>query len=118
MANTTVLVFSVNPVTGANSAILGVELADAQGKFSIRLAPVPSGPLRLLADGGTFVSEMNGATVFQPTDIAALLPSASSNIAGISINPLTDFVNSLTVGKLRIAGTTFASAYGSAVATI
>ena len=90
MANTTVLVFSVNPADGSNKAVLGVQLADAQGNFSIRLSPVPGGPVRLLADGGTYASEMNGATVSWPSDVAALLPSATSNIAGISINPLAD----------------------------
>jgi len=118
MANTTVLVFSVNPADGSNKAVLGVQLADAQGNFSIRLSPVPSGPVRLLADGGTYASEMNGATVSWPSDVAALLPSATSNIAGISINPVADFVNSLTVGKLKSGSVTFTNAYSSAVATI
>jgi hypothetical protein len=54
--------------------------------------------MRLTAHGGTFASELNGLTV-APSDISVLLPSVSGNTS-VQINPLTDFINSLVVGKL------------------
>ena len=46
------------------------------------------------------------------------MPSATSDISGISINPLTRFINALTLGKLRAGHTTFSAALSSATATI
>ena len=42
----------------------------------------------------------------------------TSDVAGISINPLTRFVNALTIGRLRAGHITFAAALSNATATI
>ena len=47
-----------------------------------------------------------------------LLPNATTDISGISINPLTKFINALTIGKLEAGGTNFSAALASATATI
>ena len=47
-----------------------------------------------------------------------LLPNATTDILGISINPLTKFINALTIGKLEAGGTNFSAALASATATI
>ncbi|MGO9060125.1 MAG: kelch repeat-containing protein [Candidatus Binataceae bacterium] len=117
MAWTTVLVYAVNTTNGSNGAILGGSLADGNGNFTIKMTH-PAGPVRLLADGGTYVSEMNGATIYTPADISALLGSVAGNISGISINPLSNFVDSMTVGKLKAGGITFANALAGATANI
>ncbi len=117
MASTTVLVYAVNTANGSNGAILGGTLADGNGNFTIKLAR-PAGPVRLLADGGTYVSEMKGATIYTPADISALLGSVTGNVAGISINPLSNFVDSMTVGKLKAGGISFANALAAATANI
>lgn len=117
MAWTTVLIYAVNTANGGNGAILGGTLANGSGDFTIKLAR-PTGPVRLLADGGSYVSEMNGATISTPADISALLGSVTGNISGISINPLSNFVDSMTVGKLKAGGITFANALAAATANI
>ena len=65
MAWTTVLIYAVNTTNGSNGAILGGTLANGSGNFTITLAR-PAGPVRLLADGGSYVSEMNGAAIYTP----------------------------------------------------
>ena len=117
MAWTTVLVYAVNTTNGSNGAILGGTLANGSGNFTIKLAR-PAGPVRLLADGGSYVSEMNGAAIYTPADISALLGSVTGNVSGISINPLSNFVDSLTVGRLKAGGITLATALGLAIANI
>lgn len=118
LAGSTIVVFSVNPTNGANGAELGQTQSDGAGNFSIRLSTVVSGPVRITAGGGTFVSEQNGATIQGPAELSILLGSANSNFSGLSINPLTEFVNSLTVGKLRSKGSSFVNALAAAISTI
>jgi hypothetical protein len=64
------------------------------------------------------ISAMNGAVINPPADLTALLASAGASIANISINPLSSFADSMTVGNLRVAGTSFSSAFTKAVAAI
>lgn len=118
MAGAQVEAFTVNTTTGANGVVLGTVTADSAGRFIIRVSPPFSGPVRFTASGGTFKSEMNGATIAAPSAISALLASGAKSVSGISINPLTDFVNSLTVRKLTAGGVTFSTALAAAQATV
>jgi hypothetical protein len=112
MAYTTVLAYAVNS-NGSNGSFLGGALADANGNFTVHLPPRPPGPVRLTATGGYFISEMNSQTVSLPSNVSALVANPITNISAISINPLADFENSITVKKLK-AGATFANAFGAA----
>jgi hypothetical protein len=70
--------------------------------------------VRLKVAGGSFISEQNGATIHPESGLSVLLPTATADISGISINPL----NALTIGKLEAGGTNFTAALASATATI
>jgi len=62
---------------------------------------------------------MNGATISLLDSISTLLPSVTANQAGISINPLTEFVNSLALGRLKSGlSSTLTSALTSATQAI
>ncbi len=56
--------------------------------------------MRIRASGGSYVSEQDGATISAPSPLSALLPSLQSNLSGLSINPLTTFVDSLAQGNI------------------
>lgn len=118
VTNEIIVAYAVDPATGINSAALGATIADDTGNFNLTLSKAPSGPVRLLADGGDLNSVMNGAAINSPADLTALFTSVSTDIANISINPLSSFVDSMTVGNLRVAGTGFSSAFAKAVAAI
>jgi hypothetical protein len=113
----TVTAYAVDPVTGANVRALGTAETDESGNFTIDIAP-RVWPLRLAATGGSFVSEADGSTVHPAGRLVVLLPSATTDISGISINPLTKFVNALTVHNIRDNHVTFSAALSSATATI
>jgi hypothetical protein len=97
--------------------VLGTAKTDASGNFIVKILSRVS-PLRLAVTGGSFISEADGSTVPQPRRVTVLLRSATIDISGISINPLTRFVNALTIGRLQAGHSTFAAALSNATATI
>src|SRR5260370_3552417 len=117
MVASTVTAYAVDPATGADLQVLGTARTDASGNFTVKILSRVS-PLRLAVTGGSFISEADGSTMPQPRRATVLLPSATMDIAGISINPLTRFVNALTIGRLQAGHTTFAAALTNATATI
>jgi Kelch motif len=117
MAASTVTAYAVDPATGADLQVLGTAKTDASGNFTVKILSRAS-PLRLAVTGGSFISEADGSTVSQPRRVTVLLPGANSDLSGISINPLTRFVNALTIGRLQTGHTTFAAALANATATI
>jgi Kelch motif/Galactose oxidase, central domain len=117
MVASTVTAYAVDPATGADLQVLATAKTDASGNFTVKILSRAS-PLRLAVTGGSFISEADGSTVSQPRRVTALLPGATSDISGISINPLTRFVNALTIGRLQTGHTTFAAALSNATATI
>ena len=118
VTNETIVAYSVDPTDGSNLAFLGATTADNTGNFNLTISPVPTGPMRVIADGGNLTSAMDGTTIAAPGDLAALFLTATGSIANISINPLSDFVDSLTTGNLRTPGTAFATAFNGALARI
>jgi hypothetical protein len=115
MSGAGITAVSVNP-DGSDSATLGAATTDANGAFSM-VVGVQSGPVRIRASGGSYVSEQNGATISSPSPLSVLLPSLQSNLAGLSINPLTTFVDSLAQGNIS-RGENLATALGNSTASI
>jgi len=111
-----VTAYAVDPSDGANLHVLATATTDLSGRFTLSIAP-RVWPLRLIVTGGVFDSEQDGASIFPEGTMVALLPNATTDISGISINPLTRFVNALTLGKLE-SGIKFNAALASATATI
>ena len=106
---------SVNP-DGTDASALGSTAADSNGNFSMSIT-APNGPVRFRAIGGSYVSEQNGATINSPSPLSVLVPSLQGNLTGLSINPLTTFVDSLTVGNIS-RGQNLATALSNSTASI
>jgi Galactose oxidase, central domain len=118
MGGATVTAFAVDTTNGMNGLALGTATTDTDGSFTLRLSPAFLGPMRLTASGGSFVSEMNGVGIKSPSAISALIESPATTPSGISINPLSEFVSSLTIGNLTVSGATFSAALAAATKTI
>ena len=115
MLLSSVTAYAVNG-NGSNGSVLGSAVTDSSGKFAIQLMAPQPGPVRVTASGGSFVSEMDGSTVSSPASISALLADASSTVSGISINPLSEFVNSRAIA--RAVGSSIATALPLAISDI
>lgn len=115
--NATVTVFAVN-ADGTNGAVLGTGTTDANGVFSITLATKPTGPVRIIVTGGTYVSEADGTTVTSSSAVTALLDDASTSSSDTSITAVSTFVDSLTTGLIGAGATTVTDAHGVATTTI
>ena len=116
MIASTVTAYAVDPANGSNARVLATATTDLSGRFTLAIAARVR-PLRLIVTGGSFVSEQDGASIFPEGTMVALLPNAMTDISGISINPLTKFINALTLGKLE-SGARFNAALASATAKI
>src|SRR5262249_26438102 len=104
VSGASVTLYAVN-ADGTNGAVLGSpSTTDAAGNFSIRLNTAPTGPVRLVATGGSYTSESDGSTVTSTSSISALIDDASANATGISVTALSEFVNSLTLSKIASSG--------------
>jgi hypothetical protein len=118
MLTSNIAVYAVDPASGANTgAALGTATTSASdGTFSASIPP-QSGPVRVAASGGFYNSEMDGAKISTPGQLSILLASAVASMTGISINPLSTFVDSRTVALLP-KSSSLASALGSATSQI
>ena len=117
MKMSTVTAYAVNAVDGTNGAVLGSVATDAAGAFNITISP-HAGPVRLTASGGTFVSEMDGGTISAPADISVLLSDGGTSLTGLSINPLTEFINAIVLAKFAAGSTTVPAALAGATSSI
>jgi hypothetical protein len=98
--------------------LLGQTQTNGAGTFNIRLGSGESGPVRIVASGGSFISEVDGATIGGPARLSLLLGSVDASLCGLAINPLGEFVDSLTVGKQGSGGGSFSNTLRAAISTI
>jgi len=119
MAASSVTVNKVDASSGANiTPALATTTTDSSGNFSTAILPESTNPLRITVSGGSYSSEMNGGTISAPSAVSILLSSGNSNVSGISVNPLSTFVDSRTAGLLAAGGTNFSTALGNATTQI
>lgn len=91
----TVSVYNLNG-DGSKGGLLASATTAADGQFSVRLPSQPAGPVLVEADGGSYTSAYNGATVASSRKMAAMLAAVSATgEAGVSVNPLSDMAVSL-----------------------
>jgi hypothetical protein len=83
---------------GSLGASLGSGSSAADGSYSFKLSSAPSGPIALVAVGGSYVSEADGATVSKTSDLIAIVPAvdATAGISGVVLTPLSDIVSART----------------------
>jgi len=117
MTGSAIAVYVIDTSDGSNGAILGTATTAADGTFTVHILP-QTGPVRLTASAGSYASEMNGATISSPATISNVLLSARSTVTGLSINPLSDFVNSRAIALLADHATDFDTAVTKAAAMI
>ncbi len=104
---------------GSLGASIGSGNSLADGSFSFKLTGTPTGPIALVAKGGTYVSESNGATVTKASDLLAIVPAvdATAGVNGVVVTPLSDMV----AARLRVllaGGSPFAKALSDALALV
>ncbi len=116
MTGSTVTAFAVNLSDGSSGAALGSTATHADGSFTLSIAP-QSGPVRLSASGGSYSSEMDGRSITAPATVSLLLAAAAADRSGVSLNPLSTFIDSRTVGMLS-AGGAFGAALSAATSRI
>jgi hypothetical protein len=102
---------------GSDGSTLATTTADNSGNFSMFIANPQACPVRLRASGGSYVSEQDGATINSPSPLSVLLPSLPNSVFGLSINPLTTFVDSLAQGNIS-RGQVLATALSNSKASI
>jgi hypothetical protein len=101
---------------GTDGATLATATANSSGQFTMNIAP-QNGPVRFRAQGGSYVSEQNGATISAPSALSALLPNLPKSLSGLSINPLSTFIDALAQGNIS-KGQNLATALSNATASI
>lgn len=89
---------------GTNGTLLSSGLTDGSGNFSIALPAPQTGPVRVVASGGSYKSEASGTTVTGTSDVSSLVDSVPANVTGVAVTPLSTFVSSLTVHRLSGGG--------------
>lgn len=96
----TVNVFAVK-TDASNGSKLGTGVTDASGNFSVNLSSAPTSPIRITVSGGTYSSEQDGSTITGTSSVSALIDNAAVGAMGVSVTPASEFVNALTVGKVK-----------------
>jgi hypothetical protein len=114
----TVQAVNVNPANATNTGSpIGTATTNASGAYTLTIAPPPTGPVRIEVAGGTFVSEQDGTTITAPTPLTVLLPSLPAGTASVDLNPLTLFIDRLTVAD-TVRGMPFSTALNTATAKV
>lgn len=78
---------------GSLGDALGSGATGADGSYRITLRTTWTGPVAIVAAGGTYVSETDGSTVTKTSDLLAVIPSlAGGSTSDVAVTPLTDMV--------------------------
>jgi hypothetical protein len=118
MVGSTVAAIKVNPANGTNTGSpIGTATTNASGAYTLTVAPPPTGPVRIEVAGGTFVSEQDGTTITTPKPLTVLLPSLPADTTSVDLNPLTLFIDLMTVADIG-QGMPFSTALSTATAQV
>jgi len=103
---------------GTVGASLGTTTTSGAGAFTVALSSAPAGAVLVVASGGTYVSEVDGATVTLASDLAAALPGVpAAGATGLVVTPLSDMM----VARARVlagSGTALGDALTAAEALV
>ncbi len=90
-AGATVTVYPLN-ADGTLGAALGSASSLADGSYTVALTSTPTGPVVLVASGGTYVAESDGASITLG-ELRAVVPAVgATGTTGVVITPLSDMV--------------------------
>jgi hypothetical protein len=118
MVGSTVQVINVNAANGADTGSpIATGTTNASGAYTLTVVPPPAGPVRIEVAGGSFFSEQDGATITTPTPLTVLLPALPAGTTSVDLNPLTLFIDLLTVADIG-QGMPLTTALGNATAKV
>jgi hypothetical protein len=102
---------------GSNGTLLGTSAAtDVDGKFAITLSSAPAGMVRLVATGGSFLSEADATK--QPNKILELVtPYVTTNFNFFVITPATHIASQVLASKAAKGGLTLGAAFNASSGT-
>jgi hypothetical protein len=96
---------AINDSDGSKIESLGTGTTDSNGKFSIDLSKTPTTPIRISVTGGTYVSEMDGATsVTNSATLTALVTDPTSIPNPVNVTLATSMLDQMAMAYA--AGTT------------
>lgn len=102
---------------GSNGAVLGVSTATgADGKYTMQLTATPTGPVRLVAVNGSFVSEADGSKQAN-TALELVTPYITSDLNYFVITPATHLVSHVIAYQAK-SGTDLTKAYLNGVESL
>lgn len=98
---------------GSNGTLLGTSAAtDVDGKFAITLSSAPAGMVRLVATGGSFVSEADATK--QPNKTLELVtPYVTTDFNFFVITPVTHIASQVLASKAAKGGLTLGAAFNA-----
>jgi hypothetical protein len=95
----TVTVYALNS-DGTNGSSYGSGTTDSKGNFTLTLTSIPTGPVRVVATGGTYLSEWDGSTLTGTSSVSAIVDAITVNVTGLALTPYSEFISSYTAGLL------------------
>lgn len=117
VAGATVTAYAMN-TDGSLGASLGSGPTAADGTFSFALTGTPTAAVALVAAGGTYTSEADGASVTKGSDFAVVLASVGSGgVTGLALSPVSDMV-AARARALMAGGSAVADALSAAYALL
>lgn len=116
LSGANVSIFTVTAL-GANGTQIASAVTGLTGAFNLNIPVRPVGAVRVVVTGGTFTSELDGSTVDLGTcSFSYLLDGLKAGLNEISLTPVSDMVDALTVGQL--GGRTIAASHAEAIALL
>lgn len=117
VSGATLTAYALN-ADGTLGASLGSGSSGSDGSFSFALSSTPAGAVALVAAGGSYVSESDGATVSKGSDFSVVLAGVGSGgVSGLAVSPLSDMVGA-RARALMASGTAVADALTTAYALL
>lgn len=104
---------------GSHGDALGSVTTDSGGGFSLLLSAIPTdGRVLLVASGGTYASEFDGASIAMGSPLRAIITGVGTGaVSGVALTPLSDLLVARTVALAK-SGKTLADALASAEALV
>lgn len=112
----TVTAYLLNP-DGSNGAQIGQATTDTGGNYAMTLTQKPSGMIRLVATGGTFVSEADHSTQ-RSASLELVAPYVTTSLNRLVITPLTHVASQRIAYMASKQGSTLANAYTTASSAV
>ena len=93
VSGATVSAYAVAADGSIGTTALASGPSGADGSYSLKLASAPTGPVAIVAAGGSYTGEFDGAAVTKASDLMTLIPSvAAAGASSVTVTPLTDMV--------------------------